>query len=164
VYSTNPCIGPDSITVNITMTQDSTTLISRTTLVGGAFGYGVSVRFQDTDFATDSAGNLVPTTTSSSVGQPTSTTTLTPTPTPTPHDKDHGLSKGAIAGIAVGIIIGVIVVGLLLACCVIGKKRNVKPAKRRADANESANGNGYEYNMAALEEPHHEARTGIVSA
>ncbi|PYH28281.1 uncharacterized protein BO87DRAFT_347041 [Aspergillus neoniger CBS 115656] len=92
-------------------------------------GYGISIRWQSTDFTTPAATSA---STTSSGDSPTTATSSTTSPTSTSSSSSSGLSTGAKAGIGVGVAAGAVLVIFLLLFFLRRRKVNASSTNTQA--------------------------------
>ncbi|PWY68810.1 hypothetical protein BO83DRAFT_400488 [Aspergillus eucalypticola CBS 122712] len=92
-------------------------------------GYGISIRWQSTDFTTPAATS---TSTRSSGDLPATATSSTTSPTSTSSSSSSGLSTGAKAGIGVGVAAGAVLAISLLLFFLRRRKVNASSANHQA--------------------------------
>jgi hypothetical protein len=126
-YSTEACTRnynafPTSSTIYITTIVSSTTTINPLVIsAGGVNAYGISIRWQSTDFS-------APTTYSPSNISPLSSspTSFYPSITPTPNTISHSLTPGAAAGISISATLIFVVVVAILTFFILRHRRRSK--------------------------------------
>ncbi|GFN21565.1 hypothetical protein AtubIFM56815_004138 [Aspergillus tubingensis] len=92
-------------------------------------GYGISIRWQSTDFTTPAATSA---STTSSGDSPATATSSTTSPTSTSSSSSSGLSTGAKAGIGVGVAAGAVLAIFLLLFFLRRRKGNASSANQQA--------------------------------
>ncbi|OJZ83146.1 hypothetical protein ASPFODRAFT_63353 [Aspergillus luchuensis CBS 106.47] len=92
-------------------------------------GYGISIRWQSTDFTTPAATSA---STTSSGDLPATATSSTISPTSTSSSSSSGLSTGAKAGIGVGVAAGAVLAIFLLLFFLRRRKVNASSANQQA--------------------------------